>query len=166
MAEKDVKDILVSKESMLALRSAIMNSLADKKIRIAQDEAYLSEGNFKSFCKIFRKSLFARGAGYVLLASIAGIVALLWNSDLALRSTLIFFIGLAVGSIMVMGIVAVVSAAEATSRMAAARSRVRDYSLENGAMHGYLKIINGALGIDGVSSDEELTALIRNKMAF
>ena len=166
MTEKNIENVSVSKERLLQVRSAIINRLAAKKLMVQSSDAYLWKGTPRHFWEVFKKSIFTRGAGYLLFASIFGIIAVLWYGSPALNPTLFIFIGSATGALITMGITAIVCMSEVKAKERVERMKNSSTQTDFSAIRKWLSYLDEMLGIDYETSSEEIDKLVEEKSSF
>lgn len=161
MTEKHIeKNVTESKEKLLQIRSAMIDRLAAKKLTIQSSDAYLWRGTSDNFWEAFKKSIFTRGAGYLLFASIFGILAVLWDGDPALNPTLFIFMGSATVALITMGITAIVCMSEVKAKERVERMKNSSAQTDFSAIRKWLSYLDEMLGIDYETSSEEIDKLV------
>lgn len=166
MTEKNIENVSVSKERLLQVRSAIINRLAAKKLMVQSSDAYLWKGTPYNLWEVFKKSIFTRGAGYLLFASIFGIIAVLWDGISALNLTLFIFIGSATGALITMGVTAIVCMSEVKAKERVERMKSSSAQTDFSAIRKWLSYLDEMLGIDYETSSEEIDKLVEEKSSF
>lgn len=166
MTEKNIENVSVSKERLLQVRSAIIDRLAAKKLMVQSSDAYLWKGTLHNFWEVFKKSIFTRGAGYLLFASIFGIIAVLWDGIPALNLTLFIFIGSATGALIAMGVTAIVCMSEVKAKERVERMESSSAQTDFSAIRKWLSYLDEMLGIDYETSSEEIDKLVEEKSSF
>lgn len=166
MTEKNIENVSVSKERLLQVRSAMIDRLAAKKLMVQSSDAYLWKGAPRNFWEVFKKSIFTRGAGYLLFVSIFGIIAVLLDGSPALNPTLFIFIGSAIGALITMGITAIVCMSEVKAKERVERMKSSSAQTDFSAIRKWLSYLDEMLGIDYETSSEEIDKLVEEKSSF
>lgn len=165
MAEKNIENVLMSKEELLKMRTSMIHSLADKKVHLERSYIYLESGNLKNFCDTYRKSFLVHTAGYLFLASLLGIMVTLGYVDPGINTALSYFIGFATSAIVILAAMVVACMSEVRTRTSIERSSIELYEAQIDTESSWLATIDNIIGIANNDSEKEVDRFIKEKIA-